>query len=265
MKPQKLKRVVLKEELAALTGNMFEALILQQHLYWNERTRDFDQFLQEEIDRAGTSGQPTERLANAVLDGWVYKSAEQLLDELMLEHTISARTLARHIDSVVEKGYLLRRHNPIHKWDRTWQYRLDLLKLITDLQALGFHLDGYAVGDLNRVTEALDKLSNQADPASNQGDGSSNQAGTVADQTRTVTDDSETTTETTSENPIKTTTESLGQIPIFDAENPHLKTIQRSLGCSYQKKQIKKNHQKDQWLKVQNRLAEESNYWFFCG
>ena len=155
MTPRRLKRVVIKEELVELTGNAIEALILQQHLFWNERTKDFDSFLQEEIERAKQVQQPADQLAKALTDGWVYKSRDQLHEELMLEGIVAPRTLAKHIETVIEKGYLLRRHNPKNPWDRTWQYRPDLLKLIVDLDKLGYHLDGYADrSSLDEVTDA---------------------------------------------------------------------------------------------------------------
>ena len=37
------------------------------------------------------------------------------------------------------------RNNPKYKWDRTLQYRLNLIKLMTDLNAIGYQLEGYAM------------------------------------------------------------------------------------------------------------------------
>ncbi len=51
MEPSPLKRVVIKEELVALTGDATKAIILNQLLYWSQRTRDFDKFLDEEKSR----------------------------------------------------------------------------------------------------------------------------------------------------------------------------------------------------------------------
>jgi hypothetical protein len=50
---RKLKRVVIKEELVALTGDIIEAIILNQFLYWSERVEDFDKFIMEEKETAG--------------------------------------------------------------------------------------------------------------------------------------------------------------------------------------------------------------------
>lgn len=47
----KLKRVVIKEELVALTGDAISALVLNQFIYWSERRHDFDKFIKEERER----------------------------------------------------------------------------------------------------------------------------------------------------------------------------------------------------------------------
>ncbi len=46
-----LRRVVIKEELVALTGDFMQALMLNQFLYWTRRIRDYDQLLEEEAAR----------------------------------------------------------------------------------------------------------------------------------------------------------------------------------------------------------------------
>ena len=48
--PKKLKRVVIKEELFALTGDFKEAIILNQFIYWSERIRDFDKLDADIVD-----------------------------------------------------------------------------------------------------------------------------------------------------------------------------------------------------------------------
>ena len=134
-----LKRSVIKEELVALTGDYIKAIILNQFIYWSERVHDFDHFVVEEQQRMKNEGltlnmQPT--------NGWIYKSAEDLIGETMLG--ISAATIGRHIQVLVDKGYLLWRHNPEHRWDRTKQYRIDFVKTRTDLANIGYSLEGYA-------------------------------------------------------------------------------------------------------------------------
>lgn len=138
--PRELKRVVVKEELFVLTGDIFKAIILNQFIYWSQRVRDFDKFLAEENERMNQEG----NTANvAPSNGWIYKSAEELIEETMLG--ISEATIGRHIKRLVEDGYLICRQNPDHKWDRTKQYRVDFVKVQHDLFELGFSLDGYAL------------------------------------------------------------------------------------------------------------------------
>jgi hypothetical protein len=131
----KLKRAVLKEELVELTGNAIDALILNQFVYWSERTRDFDAFLAEEAARA-KSEEPAD-----LTHGWIYKSADDLADELM--GIASAGTVRRHVKTLVEVGWIDERHNPKYTWDRTLQYRPNITKIQQDLFDLGYALDGY--------------------------------------------------------------------------------------------------------------------------
>lgn len=136
MKPKKLKRVVIKEELVELTGHYVQALILNQFIYWSERTKDFDEFIREERQRAIDSIIEVEPA-----DGWVYKSADQLSDELMLG--MVHVTMRKHLVKLVDQGYLSQRRNPNFGWDRTWQYRPNMVKIQTDLQEMGYALESY--------------------------------------------------------------------------------------------------------------------------
>lgn len=159
-RPKKLKRVPLKEELAALTGCFIKALILQQFLYWSERVFDFDDFIIEEKER-------TPSLELEFRHGWIYKSTEQLHDELMFGDSLSPRTVKRRLDEIVESGYLVSRNNPEHKWDRCLQYRPDIIKIQIDLQEIGYALEGYP---LFVLSSPFDTMSNGSDTVSNQTD-----------------------------------------------------------------------------------------------
>jgi len=130
----RLKRVVLKEELATLTGDPISAIVLDQLLYWSRRTRDFDQFIEEEKARDPNITMP-------LTHGWIYKSAKQLADELM--GIASAATIRRRLVNLVENGWVDERHNPNHAWDRTMQYRPNIHAIQRDLAALGYALEGY--------------------------------------------------------------------------------------------------------------------------
>lgn len=134
MNTHRLKRAVIKEELVALTGDWLSALILQQFLFWLDTYSEIDRFIEEEKQRdANTVIEPT--------SGWFYKSAEELSSDLMLN--VSVSTIQRAVRGLIHKGWLNKRTNPHQKWDRTPQYRPDVLLIQADLEALGYHLSGF--------------------------------------------------------------------------------------------------------------------------
>lgn len=136
----RLKRVVIKEELVALTGDFTKAVILNQFLYWSERVRDFDLFINEERTRAEQHG---EKVTIETTSGWIYKKAEELIEETMLG--ISPATMGRHIKHLIDNGWIEQRQNPNYKWDQTKQYRVNLFKIQHDLLCLGYFLEGYKI------------------------------------------------------------------------------------------------------------------------
>ena len=135
-KDLKLKRVVIKEEFVELTGNYKLALVLNQLLYWTERVgpKRYNLFAKEERKR---NINDTTNLKG----GWVYKKAEEIAAELMMG--ITPETARNWLKELENQGYILSRKNPKEKWDHTKQYRVNLLKIQSDLQDLGFNLEGY--------------------------------------------------------------------------------------------------------------------------
>lgn len=108
--PKRLKRVVIKEEFVALTGSVEKAVILNQLIYWSERIRDFDKFITEENARKEKHGiEEIEDLCH----GWIYKTSQELSEETMLGK--SPQTIRRHLDELVEKGWIQARKNPKYK------------------------------------------------------------------------------------------------------------------------------------------------------
>lgn len=143
-----LKRATIKEELVALTGDLEKAIILNQLLYWSERVKDFDKFLMEEKMIAEASGINQDIDLN---NGWIYKDMEELKEEIML--TCSVSTLSRRMEDLIEKGWIDRRRNPRHKWDKRYQYRVNLIKISMDLAKIGYILQGYKI-DLQMLINA---------------------------------------------------------------------------------------------------------------
>jgi len=145
---EKLKRVVIREELVALTGDFKKAILLNQFIYWSERVRDFDKFIEEERKRYSKEG---EELNLNKEKGWMYKKAEELSEETMLN--LSDKTIRAYIKDFVKNEWIDERENPEHKWDRTKQYRVNIIKIQRDLFKLGYFLEGYPLNIENSELE----------------------------------------------------------------------------------------------------------------
>ena len=131
-----LKRAVIKEELVVLTGNFALATTLNQLLYWSKRVKDSDGLIAEELERIST---------NKVSDfrhGWIYKSSEELSQEIMLG---SPSTVRRNLKELVNQKYVFERRNPNprYKFDKTLQYRVNLVKIVEELNELGYRLEHF--------------------------------------------------------------------------------------------------------------------------
>lgn len=100
---KKLKRLVVAEEIVALTGSFEKALVLG----W---------FMSE--------------------SPWVEITLEGLCQQTMLNK--SPQTMKRHINYLVQKGWLERRHNPTTK---VYQYRANLGRVQEDLIDIGYQLE----------------------------------------------------------------------------------------------------------------------------
>jgi hypothetical protein len=138
-KARPLRRVVIKEEYVALTGDHVSAVLLSQIEYWTMRTHDFDRFLAEEKARGKTEGR---EVAVPFLHGWIYKTAEDLSAETMIG--LSANTIRARLKRLVEMGWIGERNNLLHSWDRTKQYRFNAGAVAAGLERLGYHLEGWA-------------------------------------------------------------------------------------------------------------------------
>lgn len=151
MKP--LKRVVIKEELVKLTGDFRPALILNQFIYWSERMYDADKYIMEEKERA-----LKEDLVVNIDEskGWIYKTAEELSEEIMTG--MSQSTIGRYIKQLIDKGYLIKRRNPKYKWDKTYQYRVNLYKIQLDLGKMGYVLEGYKLLPNIKIVEEIESV-----------------------------------------------------------------------------------------------------------
>lgn len=164
MMERKLRRAVAKEELVALTGDYKTAVILNQLIFCQERTRDVDRFIQEEKERCRKTGiaEPMQ-----LTRGWFYKSSEELSAETMLG--LSASGMRRHLSELIERGWVHERHNPHHKWDRTKQYRVDIPRVKGDLEAIGYTLQGWTTVPSSRIENASSKIEDAVSETENRG------------------------------------------------------------------------------------------------
>jgi hypothetical protein len=140
-KVRPLMRAVIKEEYVVITGDMMEAVILNQMIYWSERVGDFDKFIAEEQARQSQEA-PIENTM-PLLHGWIHKSSLELKEEIMSMD--SAKTISRKLDNLVAKGFLDRRNNPQALYDRKYQYRVNFTVIIEALAQEGYTLEGYKV------------------------------------------------------------------------------------------------------------------------
>jgi len=144
MNEQKLKRAVIKEELVALTGDYIKAILLNQLIYWSEHMRGVDLFIKEEQERLSNHKMPYGDFECS--RGWIYKKAEELSSETMLN--LSPQTIHRNLTQLIESGFISKRNNPKYKWDRTIQYRVNIAFIQHELNKIGYNLDGYSFSNL---------------------------------------------------------------------------------------------------------------------
>lgn len=139
MEPKKIKKVVIREDLVAITGDYKKAVILGQFIYWADRVVDADKFIQKENEIAAKNGEEGREL----LYGWIYKTADELAEEVMLGLSVSQ--IRKYVSEIVEMGFVNRRKNPNYKWDRTWQYRVNLVNIANALKEKGYPLSDYRI------------------------------------------------------------------------------------------------------------------------
>lgn len=139
MDERKIKKAVIREDLLSITNDYRKAILLNQFIYWSERVSDADKFIEKENEIAKSNGKEEREL----FYGWIYKTAEELADEVMLG--LSASQIRRYINDLVDLGYLSKRHNPKYKWDRTLQYRVNLVNIARSLKEKGYPLSDYKI------------------------------------------------------------------------------------------------------------------------
>lgn len=155
---------VMREELVRLTGHSSQALVLNQLLYWTQRCHDFDEMLAEENQRRQQAEQPHVNMKP--FHGWIRKSLTDLGTETMLSS--SKESMRRFVTALMERGWVESRRNPGNAWDRTIQYRVNLVKLSDDLGKIGFTVPGFSWEENSRETQKREKRLSRASSGSPQ-------------------------------------------------------------------------------------------------
>ncbi|WP_259418283.1 hypothetical protein [Bacillus toyonensis] len=145
---RELQRVVIKEELVALTGKHFDAALLNNLIFWAGITEKMDNNLKLQINQMEarkTKQSVVDKKKKKIRNGWFYKTGDELLFEIM--NWGSASTISRAINNFVKQGWVEKGNNPdpTKKWDRTTWYKMNLTKIASDLHELGYALEGYTL------------------------------------------------------------------------------------------------------------------------
>lgn len=174
---RKLKRAIIREEYVAITGDMVEAVMLNQFIYWTERMWEFDKLILDEAARC--EAHAIEQDQTDLTNGWIWKKAVELGEEIC--STDSEATINRKLNKLVEKGFLERRRSPKYKWDKTYQYRVDIKNII-----IALHSEGYVFADYKYDINSFVATENQNDLSKPQIEGSETQNEIVQTQNESV-------------------------------------------------------------------------------
>ncbi|WP_249414142.1 conserved phage C-terminal domain-containing protein [Alteribacter keqinensis] len=181
---RKLKRVVLREELLALTGDYKLAMVLNQMIYWSQYVQDFDKFIEEEASW-------NHEAIGQSLEGWIFKKAEELSEETLMN--VSGNAMRRYLKSLITSGWLEERENPYQKWDHTRQYRVKLAKIQDDLVKIGYYLADYRIDmttlGLSGDRQKGDSAVHNGDTARSSDGSNGHSDGTIPESTTEITTD----------------------------------------------------------------------------
>jgi len=144
-----MRVIPLREDLMLLTKDMNQSLVLAQMLYWTERIDDLNELILEENKRLAEHNQQQKDY----LHGWIWKSARQMSEELF--HSLSEDTVQRAFNGLLKRGILTKRRNPKFKYDRTIQYRVDLLVLRRLMKEIGIQFTDFQLEGLPQNAECI--------------------------------------------------------------------------------------------------------------
>ena len=121
----------LRQEYVEICGgNHCAAMVLSQHEYWHKNRIANRQQANSRNAGARRGGMPADQDASL----WVYKSHEQMQDELM--GLFGEKAIGQAYRHLMTAGFLTSRFNPSQKWDRKPQYLFLVANVQTAVDAL---------------------------------------------------------------------------------------------------------------------------------
>lgn len=144
-KPRRMRSIPLREELMILTGDVKDALLLQQIIYWTEITGKMDEKVlkrAESLEKVGASFEDIDEELKKLRDGWFHKSLEDFSTELF--DIMSVSTISRRLTALKKKGFIEDKKDPNDKLNHEKWYRANLYQIQLALHKLGLNLHGYA-------------------------------------------------------------------------------------------------------------------------
>lgn len=137
-----MKKAVLREDMMALTQEVTQAMVLGQMLYWTKTLDKVNDWLFEENKRLAEVELPQHEYNY----GWIYKSAREMREDLM--NAFSEDAIQRAFSALVTKGVFMKRHNPIVRYDRKLQYRIDIIFLRRLLKDRGYEMTDFQLATI---------------------------------------------------------------------------------------------------------------------
>ena len=138
----RMKKAVLREDIMMLTQDVTQALVLGQMLYWTKTLDTVNNWIFEENKRLAESDLPQHEYNY----GWIYKSAREMREDLMC--AFSEDAIQRAFSILVTKGVFMTRSNPRVRYDRTLQYRIDLVFLRRLLKDRGYEMTDFQLATI---------------------------------------------------------------------------------------------------------------------
>jgi hypothetical protein len=172
----RMKKAVLREDMMELTQDVTQALVLGQMLYWTKTLDKVNDWLFEENKRLAEVELPQHEYNY----GWIYKSAREMREDLM--NSFSEDAIQRAFSALVTKGVLMKRNNPIVRYDRKLQYRVDIVFLRRLLKDRGYEMTDFQLATIPQeaafipqgavcitqgaetITETITKIKNKENP-----------------------------------------------------------------------------------------------------